>query len=129
ALGVCAPFGCGADFSRALAADARLIEVPGAPGGLPAMPIHPHNAFLQMWLELGLPGVVAAASALIAAAISLYKLSMSRPAFAAICGALAASLISLLVEASLWQAWRLAVFGLAAFACAVAYRLDNSRGV
>jgi len=129
ALGVCAPFGCGADFSRALAADARLIEVPGAPGGLPAMPIHPHNAFLQIWLELGLPGVVAAASALIAAAISLYKLSMSRPAFAAICGALAASLISLLVEASLWQAWRLAVFGLAAFACTVAYRLDNSRGV
>ena len=121
ALSSCMPLGCGADYARALAAEQRLIAAPGPAFGLPAMPIHPHNAFLQIWLELGVPGVLTLSAAICAAALAIIRARPGGAAAAAICGAAVAVLVSLMTETSIWQAWRLSILCLAAFGAAMAY--------
>jgi O-antigen ligase len=126
ALRDCQPFGCGADYARSLKDSAGAIVVPGSATPLPAMPLHPHNLMLQIWLELGLPGVISFAVAMAAAAAALLRSKIGRATYAAVCAVIAASVISVMFEASLWQIWRLAVFALAALGCAVSYSVNNS---
>jgi O-antigen ligase len=120
-LSTCGLAGCGADYTRAWAQEGTTITVPGSPVPVTEIPIHPHNVFLQVWLELGVVGL----GALIAALwFGLRRLSMVEPdrlAFAALAAAAAATYISFMFEASLWQAWRLAIVSLASFGCALAY--------
>jgi hypothetical protein len=64
---------------------------------------HPHNAFLQVWVELGLAGVLLAAVAL---ALLFRTIGGMRPAlqpFALACTA--AALLVALVSHGAWQAW------------------------
>jgi O-antigen ligase len=120
-LSTCWLAGCGADYTRAWAEEGVMISVPGSPIPIMEAPIHPHNVFLQVWLELGIVGLAAMLAAMW---FGLKRLSMVEPervAFAAIAGAAAASYISFMFEASLWQAWRLGVLALAAFGGALAY--------
>lgn len=127
ALNECMPLGCGADYARAWSAEGATVAVRASTIPLPEMPIHPHNVFIQVWLELGLPGVFAMIFALGAAARALLKSKIDRLAMAAVCGASGVSFISVMFEASLWQVWRLAVFALAAFGCAVSYSMNKSK--
>lgn len=119
--------GCGADYTRAWAADSRMIDVPGSPIPLKEAPLHPHNIFLQIWLELGAFGVLTIAAALWFGLQRLVEIPPRRAAFAAIAGAAAASYISFMFEASLWQSWRIAVLSLAVFGGALSYSLNGSR--
>ncbi len=125
-LGQCLPWGCGADYARAWSLEGGMISVSGSPIPLPEIPIHPHNIFIQIWLELGLPGVAAFATAAIASARALARAQLDERTIAAICGAVSACFISVMLEASVWQVWRLAVFALAAFGCAVSYSANKS---
>lgn len=125
ALRDCLPFGCGADYARSLKDIAGMIAVPDSTINLPAMPLHPHNVLLQIWLELGLPGVAAFGVAIAAAAAALMRAKLDRGTFAAACAVIAVSFISVMFEASLWQMWRLAVFALAALGCAVSYSVNK----
>ncbi len=127
ALGDCFPGGCGADFARAWHAQGGLIDVVGFPLPLPLIPIHPHNVFIQIWLELGLPGVMFFAVALTAGAAAIFRSNIDRLSLAAMIAAASVSFISVMLEASLWQVWRLAVFALAAFGCAVSYSINKSK--
>lgn len=121
----CLPVGCGADFSRAFAENGATIRVPGWPIDLPVMPTHPHNMFLQIWLELGLPGVLLLATAGLFAARAFLASRVDRLTMSAACGALGVCFISVIFEASLWQVWRLAVFALAAFGVAMSYSVNK----
>ncbi len=123
----CFPAGCGADYTRAWAAAGAMIEVPGSPIPLQEAPTHPHNIFLQIWLELGVPGVLALSAAIGFGLQRLSAIPMRRAAFAAMAAAAAAAYISFMFEASLWQAWRIAVFSLAAFGAALSYSFNGSR--
>ena len=125
-LGGCFLAGCGADYARAWAAEGTMIDVPGSPVALMEAPIHPHNLFLQIWLELGIFGVLTMAGALSFALRRLASVGLQGVAFAAIAGAAAAAYISFMLEASLWQAWRLAVLSLAAFGGTLSYSLNRS---
>ena len=127
ALGACFPFGCGADYARAISERRIMIEIPGWPVALPTMPIHPHNLFLQIWLELGLPGVILFAAAFIGGAAALLRANIDRMTYAAIAAVAAVSFISVIFEASLWQVWRLSAFALAALGCAVSYSVNKSQ--
>ncbi len=99
--------GWGLDSSRAI------------PGGQieaiehgPYMSLHPHNAALQMWLELGLPGAVAfAALALIGLSAAGRLDTWQRAAAAA---ALTAALGVASLSFGIWQNWWLATLALAA---------------
>lgn len=119
ALQECFPFGCGADYARALSQSGEMIQIPNWPVELQSMPTHPHNVFLQVWLELGIPGVIALFTSIAMGFATLLEARLDRSTVAAICASAAVCFISVMFEASIWQAWRLAVFALAAFAAAV----------
>ncbi len=120
-LSTCWLAGCGADYTRAWADEGVMIDVPGWPVPVMEAPIHPHNIFLQVWLELGVIGLAALTASLWFGLKRLSVIEPDRLAFAAIAGAAAASYVSFMFEASLWQAWRLAILALAAFGTALAY--------
>lgn len=103
----CLPFGCGAEYSRAVHALGVKIVISGAPLPLSVMPLHPHNMFLQIWLEFGLPGVALIAASLFYAMRAAKAATLSRLEIAVLAATAAGFLVSALVEASLWQLWRL----------------------
>ncbi|MEM8935834.1 MAG: O-antigen ligase family protein [Pseudomonadota bacterium] len=113
------PFGFGADFTRMWSLEAGMMTLPGAPGPVLAMTVHPHNIFLQIWLELGLPGVIAFGIAMYMSLKTLINAAPPAPVFAAAAGALAAILVSIMVEGSLWEVWRIAAMALAAMGVAL----------
>ncbi|WP_376087925.1 O-antigen ligase family protein [Roseomonas sp. CCTCC AB2023176] len=112
--------GWGMDSSRAIpggqdrpdaAALTRIGLVPGsersalfAPDGrFNVMPLHPHNAFLQVWLELGAVGAVLAAGLLSALGFAAGRLPPAVRAGA--CGAMTSAAVSGLLSYGVWQPW------------------------
>ncbi|MEQ1931493.1 MAG: O-antigen ligase family protein [Parvularculaceae bacterium] len=118
----CLPWGCGAEYARDLSARAGEAMIPGASLPLPVLPIHPHNLFIEIWLELGIPGVVLFGGALICAADALLAARLSRLALAAVLATAASALVASLVETSLWQIWRHGAIVIAALFIALALR-------
>ncbi|MEH3145302.1 MAG: O-antigen ligase family protein [Methylobacterium frigidaeris] len=106
---------------------ARFHETPVA-AGLPAemremLAVgHPHNSFLQVWAELGLPGAALAAVALMLLLRALAE--WPRPERAAALALLAAAAIVAFVEHGAWAAWWAASVG-AAIAWARAMQRDD----
>ncbi|MFN3449329.1 MAG: O-antigen ligase family protein [Roseococcus sp.] len=82
------------------------------------LPLHPHNAALQVWLELGAVG-----AALAAALAWLLGVAAARaPCPAAAAGALASGAVTAMLSFGAWQAWWIAAGLLAAAACAGSLR-------
>lgn len=121
------PFGFGADYARILKETAPMIMVPGEAAPLSLMPTHPHNVFLQIWLELGLVGVLAVAAFVFFGMRILARASLPNGAAVGAAGAAAAIAVSMTVEGSLWQVWRLAAMALAAMGVALTYSLYRLR--
>ena len=101
-------FGWGLDSSRSIpGGEVECIE------DGPSLALHPHNAALQVWLELGLVGAFALA-ALVAMA---FRVVATLPPGMPIAGG-AAALVSALTTAALsygiWQNWWIAVLALMA---------------
>ncbi len=72
------------------------------------LPLHPHNAVLQIWLELGGVGVLAALFGLIASLWRFYRAHPGRSA-AALTAMAAAALPAALISFGIWQGWWLSV--------------------
>lgn len=115
--------GWGLDSSRSIPGGADPI----GPGALvPKLPLHPHDAALQMWLELGLPG------ALLFAGLALwFWLALARaewpPLYRAAAGAgLAAAFFASLGTYGVWQEWWIATLSLALFLVLVLARLAGA---
>ena len=126
AFGECFPLGCGADFARAIHNEGRMVSVPGSPIALPVMPIHPHNVFLQIWLELGVPGVILVGVAVFGGMRAVGRAKIGEIAIAAISASAAVLLVSFSVEASIWQAWRLAAIAFSAFGATICAALQKN---
>ena len=92
--------GWGLDASRSIPGGKDLVQ-----HGETWLPLHPHNAPLQLWLELGAPG--AALFALLAASIwrALGVAAWPRGFAAAAGGALAAGSVASLATYGIWQEW------------------------
>jgi O-antigen ligase len=118
-------FGWGMNSSRAIPGGKSLVptEVPSAqsPGRVSAdtnmgeqLPLHPHNAPLQLWLELGVIGAVLGGGVVIGALHMCRRRSMGRlessVAAAAIVSVVAISAMSF----SVWQSWWLSIIWLTA---------------
>lgn len=120
--------GWGLDSSRVMPGrDTMITEInPSLPptiyGQMQVLPLHPHNAPLQLWLELGLPG--AALFALIAGGL-LYG-AAGRTGNRMGAGVAAAVLVVALALSSfsygIWQTWWLAALWFAAALTAVTVR-------
>jgi O-antigen ligase len=112
--------GWGLDSARAI--PGGKIEI--RPGQT-SLPLHPHDAALQLWLELGAPG-----AALFALLVGLLWLRLGRAPWPRLYTAAAGgSLFAATAVASsgwgIWQEWWLGTLGLALFATLVMARVAN----
>ncbi|MBV8737836.1 MAG: O-antigen ligase family protein [Alphaproteobacteria bacterium] len=92
--------GWGLEASRAIPGGAEPIRTDQT-----WLPLHPHNAPLQIWLELGVPGVVL--FALLGGWFWLAVGSIEWPRLyaAAACGALTAACVASTATYGVWQEW------------------------
>jgi O-antigen ligase len=118
-------FGWGLDSSRAIPGGSAPI--PGAPNGQQWLPLHPHNAALQLWLELGAPGAILFAG-LVAWVWLMLGAASWPPLFAAAAGS---SLVTALIVAfgsyGVWQEWWIGTEFLVAFLILVMAPLAGPR--
>lgn len=92
-------------------------------GGNSPLPLHPHNSILQLWLELGIPGVLLFAG-LIAALASYIRIYAADRLYMAACTAsLMAYFVIGLTAFGIWQEWWIAS------ACLVGVWLFSVRNV
>jgi exopolysaccharide production protein ExoQ len=121
--------GWGLDSSRVMPGrDAHLVDInPNLPaevyGHMQVLPLHPHNAPLQVWLELGLPG-----AAMLAAALAGLLWWLARRVPGRLQAAAAASVLMVALSVSslsygIWQTWWLAALWLVAMATAAVLRM------
>jgi exopolysaccharide production protein ExoQ len=89
--------GWGMHASRTMP-DGKVQFAPGAE----LLPLHPHNAALQIWLELGLVGAIAAAAAMLALG---RRIRGDRATRAALAGALLGAFTVGSVGYGIWQGW------------------------
>ena len=69
------------------------------------MPLHPHNAALQFWLELGVPGVVLFALLIALAWRALARAAWPRLFVAAAAASLTIGLVGCFATYGIWQEW------------------------
>jgi O-antigen ligase len=91
------------------------------------MPLHPHDAILQVWLELGGIGAVLAFGALLLVLARAFgaRAWQSRRARAGSAGACCGGLAVALVSFGVWQEWFLAVLIMATAISVLAARQDE----
>jgi len=114
--------GWGLDSARAIPGGKDQIRP-----GQEWLPLHPHNAALQLWLELGAPGAVLFALFLGWLWLRLAAVAWPRLYAAAAGGSLAAISAVAFAGWGIWQEWWLATLALAAFAIAVTARAAAER--
>jgi O-antigen ligase len=84
------------------------------PPGKPIIPLHPHNGFLQIWLELGAPGVMIAMVLLVGGLKTIGRWSDQSARFAL--GGYAAALVIGGLAFGIWQTWWMATLAFSALA-------------
>lgn len=108
--------GHGLDASRAIDNGGEVSAFQAA--GNPILPLHPHNAFLQMWLELGAVGTSLAVFAFAGVILTFGRAAPSaRPLLLA---AAAAAIAMLAVAYGVWQGWWIGTLVLTVLLCAIA---------
>ncbi len=86
--------------------------------GAPALPLHPHNASLQLWLELGLPGAALGAVLIAGIMFRIGRMATARIDKAASAGLVLGVATIANLSYGAWQSWWLAAIWLAAcFMC------------
>jgi len=112
--------GWGMDASREMPGGKTSVrEYMQLPDSLPlsgtVMPLHPHDAILQWFLELGIAGALMGAAIVIYAAwLAGFAGAAPRPARAAGLAVIGGALPPLLLSFGVWQAWWLSALFLAA---------------
>lgn len=115
-------FGHGLDSSRHIDNAGEVSAFQAA--GNPILPLHPHNAFLQLWLELGLVGATLGVLALAGAILAFGRAAApTRPYLLA---AAAAAIAMLAVAYGLWQGWWIGALVLTVLLCAAAVSRANT---
>lgn len=79
-----------------------------------AMPLHPHNALVQIWLELGLVGLLLIAAIFSLIVVSIPESSDNRAAPATMIAATACAFTIAELGFGIWQGWWMATLGLTA---------------
>lgn len=92
--------GWGLEASRQLGAH-RMSNALGA--GAELLPLHPHNAFLQIWLELGLVGAVPAAAVMLLILHRTGRLPAETQPLAL--AAFSSAFAMVTVSYGIWQSW------------------------
>ena len=115
-------FGGGVNFAWALSEAGTTINLPGHDFALSIMPTHPHNVFLQVWLEFGLAGILMLLAALVQTGRFVMALNPTPAQSAVISGLLAVFMVYALVDMSFWTPWRFAAPALAIYGLVLCWR-------
>lgn len=115
--------GYGFDSSRVLGQSAALI--PSFEGKTTFL--HPHNGMLQLWLELGLVGVLLFLGAAASGYRTFLKTRPRRIGLATVCATTVTSAVIWSLSFGAWQGWWLAVLGLTAVSLVLAVRILTVR--
>ena len=110
--------GWGLDAARSIPGGAAEI----ARGGT-LMSLHPHNAPLQVWLELGAVGAALAAALLFAVGRAVAAMELDPVGRAVAAAALAAVMVFEVLSYGVWQTWWVGTIGLTAGWIAAAVRI------
>ncbi|MEK9708579.1 MAG: hypothetical protein VW618_12280, partial [Alphaproteobacteria bacterium] len=101
-------FGWGLDASRDIPGGQTMIYLfdlnDGRTAFGQALPLHPHNAVIQIWLELGIIGL-ALLALLFAAAIKATAQAMNRFAQAAAAATVTSAFVMAQLGFGVWQGW------------------------
>jgi len=108
-------FGHGFNSSRYVPNDGAVsaFQAPGKP----VITLHPHDAFLQIWLELGLVGVTIVAAGALALALATRAWPSSAARFGL--AAYAAAIVVAALAFGIWQTWWMATLGFGVAVCAI----------
>ena len=118
-----APFwGHGMDSSRHIPQDKFRLS-----SNMEIMPLHPHNAALQIRMELGLPGVTLAIALVLSIFWAILKEASSRQQMAIRISALCTYLSVGAVSYGVWQAWWIASAWALAAIVQITLSTDQSR--
>jgi len=112
--------GWGYRSSRSIPGAKNMLDQEGE-----ALPLHPHNGIIQIWLELGLIGALIAAFFSFKIIIKLWKKAHSKKEVTYALGLYSSSFTMICISYGLWQSWWLA--GL--FIAATIYISSESEGV
>jgi O-antigen ligase len=88
------------------------------------MPLHPHNAPLQFWLELGATGASVLSLLVALAWLSLAEIDWPRPFAAAVGASLTAALVASFASYGIWEEWWLSTLLFSFYAILVAGRVS-----
>ncbi len=103
-------FGHGFDSARVMGQES--VDVAGKM--MQVIPVHPHNAFLQVWLELGLVGVLLLAALIGLMLVGIGSARSGRVRSGVHAATLASYLVIALISFGAWQTWWIAAAWLAA---------------
>lgn len=122
-------FGWGLDAARRMPGGEETVTLgQTCPDAIPVvgqkLPLHPHNAILQAWLELGGAGVVLGFGGLILTLGRVYARRRRVAAAVLVATSVAGTLVAL-VSYGVWQEWFLSALMLAAAVAALALRQDE----
>ncbi|WP_244442662.1 O-antigen ligase family protein [Azospirillum lipoferum] len=114
-------FGQGIDASRSLPPEGAVSEF--SPIGDSLLPLHPHNAFLQVWLETGAVGAALALAVLLMLLAATARLDRHAQPFALALFAAALAMGS--TAYGIWQPWWMSGFLAAALMLRLAARIGE----
>ncbi len=101
--------GWGFNTSRSIPGSKRDLDV-----SAPALPLHPRNTSLQLWLELGLPGAILGAVLIAGIMFRIGRMATARIDKAAAAGLVLGVVTIGNLSYGAWQSWWLAAIWLAA---------------
>ncbi len=116
-------FGWGFDASRDIAGGSEIVANLSA-----VLPLHPHNAALQLWLELGVPGVAIVLVLLSHLFLGLARSGLGRARIALAAAMASAYLVIANIGFGVWQNWWLAVAWMMAAICIATTAWGGARG-
>ena len=112
------PFGGGVEYARAISRPIVPVEINGV--ALNTMPLHPHNLFLHIWMDLGVVGALAMSALLLCVWVACTRMALSRSDAALFAALVAALFATAMTEWSVWQVWRFAAVWIAIIAARLA---------
>ncbi|MBN4016315.1 O-antigen ligase family protein [Rhodospirillaceae bacterium AH-315-P19] len=95
--------GWGLDTSRNIPGNTQLV--PNLPEGNYFLPLHPHNAAMQWWLETGLVGAVICSLFMVWLFVMVLRRRMARYSNAVFNGAMVTGIVAASLSYGIWQAW------------------------
>lgn len=115
-------------YRKSIAPD-QLVDATVAYFSSQILPLHPHNGFLQIWLELGAVGALVFLGFLLWLLTRTEHLAVSRGSRAGLAALFASGLVVFLTAFSAWQSWwQGALWLIAALAVAAARRVGEADG-